>query len=195
MHGLINKSIQSFLSDTYGPEVWQASVRGAGLPISGFEALVIYDDDMTLAVVDAAGGQLEKTREELLEDLGNYLVSHKNLEPLRRLLRFGGVNFVEFLYSLDDLHDRARLAVPDLELPHLALEDLGNGEFRLCSSFRVPGFGHILVGLLRSMADDYGALVFLNYERSEGAREFLKITLLESQFAKGRVFELAARVG
>ncbi len=64
----------------------------------------------------------------LLEDLGTYLVSHPNVQGLRRLLRFGGAGFIDFLHSLDELHDRARLAVPDLDLPQLELRDHGSAD-------------------------------------------------------------------
>ena len=72
-------------------------------------------------MLDAAARYLDKPRLVALEDIGTYLASHLNVEALRRLLRFGGAHFVDFLYSLDDLHDLARLAVDDLELPTVTL--------------------------------------------------------------------------
>jgi hypothetical protein len=130
--------------------------------------------------------------------LGTYLVSHKNVEALRRLLRFGGVTFEEFLHSLDDLPDRARLAVSDLELPKLELREHAPGMYSLnCSSdLQVFGanFGHVMVGLLRAMADDYGALVLLEHQGGQLGSETISINLLESSFAEGRSFLLADRV-
>lgn len=192
MHGLINKSVQCFVTDTYGHPLWREVAQNAALGLEQFEALVIYPDDVTARVIDTACQLLDKPAAEVLEDLGNYLVTHENLEPVRRLLRFGGTSFVEFLYSLDDLHDRARLAVPDLQLPKLALSDLSGGVFELECSYSVPGFGHVLLGVLRTMADDYGDLVYLEHLGSEESVEKVRITLLETQFAEGRAFELAA---
>ncbi|MEM6635366.1 MAG: heme NO-binding domain-containing protein [Pseudomonadota bacterium] len=191
MHGLINKSFQCFVTDTYGHPLWREVAQKAAPGLEQFEALVIYPDDVTSRVIDTACQLLDKPAAEVLEDLGNYLVTHENLEPVRRLLRFGGTSFVEFLYSLDDLHDRARLAVPDLQLPKLALSDLSGGVFELECSYSVPGFGHVLLGVLRTMADDYGDLVYLEHLGSEESLEKVRITLLETQFAEGRAFELA----
>jgi len=129
--------------------------------------------------------------EMLLEDLGTYLVCHPNTEALRRLLRFGGDSFTEFLYSLDDLADRVRLAVPDLVLPPLELTEHMPGRFTLRAGPGLAGFGHVVIGLLRAMADDYGvlALVELAADGAEGAQ--VAVSVAEAAFAKGRSFDLA----
>jgi len=145
--------------------------------------------------LDAIGVTLDKPVEAVLEDLGTFLVSNPHLEPLRRLLRFGGVNFLEFLYSLDDLRDRARLAVPDLDLPQLEVAEAGGGVFDIGIRWTSEGFGHVLVGILRAMADDYGDLVFLEHRGTEEGAELVRVTLLETDFAEGRAFDLSAGGG
>ncbi len=192
MHGLINRSIQCFISDTYGADTWASVTQDAGLGFERFEPMLEYDDAQTYAVLDAAAARLSKTRETLLEDLGTYLITNPHVQAPRRLLRFGGVTFVDFLHSLDDLHDRARLAVPELDLPKLEL--LGyraTGGFTLYCRWRHPGFGYVLIGVLRAMADDYGALVFMEHMGAEGCLERISINLLEARFAEGNSFSLA----
>lgn len=195
MHGLVNRSIQCFLRDTYGEELWLAVAQKAGLGFDSFEAMLSYDDSLTGTVIDTAAVLLDRPREVLMEDLGTYLVSHPNLESLRRLLRFGGVGFVDFLHSLDDLPGRAKLALPDLDLPRIALQDAGEDRFTLHCASGIAGAGHVVVGLLRAMADDYGALVLLDHSGGGPEDETVSIHLLESQFAAGRRFDLALRAG
>lgn len=153
-----------------------------------------YDDALTDSMLDAATVVLDKPRHVLLEDLGTYLVSHPNLESLRRLLRFGGETFVDFLHSLDELPDRARLAVPDLDLPELELLHVEDDVFQLNCLGSKPGFGHVLVGLLRTLADDYGALAYLEHTGEADGKEEISVSLLDSGFSAGRRFDLAARV-
>lgn len=195
MHGLINRSIQCFVCDTYGADAWGAVTRAASLDFDRFEAMLSYDDAITFRILAEIARQLNRPADTVLEDLGTYLVSHPNLEALRRLLRFGGESFVDFLHSLDDLHDRARLAVPDLDLPQLELYDHGPATFCLTSIWSHLGFGHVMVGILRAMADDYGALVFLEHSGNHSGAEKITINLLDSEFAVGRPFDLAARAG
>ena len=87
MHGLINRSIESFVTDTYGQSVWNDATLLANIGFDSFEALLPYDDKLTLHLLDAIAARLERPVESVLEDLGTYLVSHPNLERLRRETR------------------------------------------------------------------------------------------------------------
>lgn len=190
MHGLVNRAIQCFVLDTYGDAAWEDIARRADLGFTAFEALLQYDPGLTEAVMKAAVDLLGKPRNELLEDLGTYLVSHPTQGAVRRLLRFSGADFIDFIHSLDDLPDRARLAVPDLGLPRLVLRDHTATRFTLECHGATPGFGYVLLGVLRAMADDYGALVLLEYQSLNGTMETLAIDVVEAAFAQGRSFEL-----
>lgn len=191
MHGLVNRAFQCFLSDTYGTGFWARVAHEAGLGSDGFEAMHSYDDALIARVIGAACKLLHRPQEELLEDLGTYLVSAPGSDALRRLLRFGGGTFLDFLTSLEDLPERGRLALPDLILPQLELSLVGEGTFTLICNPMFDGVGHVLVGLLRAMADDYGALVMLDHLGLRGDVEVISVHLLDQQHAEGRDFKLA----
>lgn len=194
MHGLINKAIQSFVTDTYGTSRWVEVTHLAGLEYTEFESMLHYDDIITQNVLDAVSRHFKVPRETVLEDVGTFLVSNPKVDGLRRLLRFGGVDFIEFLHSLDDLPDRVRLAVSDLYLPQLELHEHGPDHYSITCRSPHDGFGYVLMGVLRALADDYGALVFLEHAGSAPGEETIRITLIENAFAKGRHFDLGARV-
>ena len=164
MHGLTNRAIKCFVIDRYGQGRWAECARVADIGFSDFKSILIYEDELTTQILDAASAVLNRPRFELMEDLGTYFVSHPNTESLRRLLRFfGGVTFVESLHSLNELPDRARLAVSDLDLPELDLRDQAATEFSLTCKSSIAGAGHVFMGFLRTMADGYGALVILEH--------------------------------
>ncbi len=193
MHGLVNRAVQCFLRDTFGAEAWRDVAAAAVAPAEGFESMLRYDDALTLRLIDAATRLLDRPRDSLLEDLGTYLVSHPNREGLRRLLRFGGVTFVDFLHSLDDLPGRSRLAVPDLDIPPMELEETGEGSFTLTIHTARPEFAAVMIGVLRAMADDYGALALPDHAgpAPDGAPR-LSIDVFDARFAAGRSFDLTA---
>lgn len=193
MHGMMNRALQCFLTDTYGRGQWAQIAHCVGIDRNGFEALLSYGANRTQQVLDAAVRQLGKPRDMLLEDLGTYLVSHPHMQVIRRLLRFGGPTYLEFLHSLDELPERARLAVPDLRLPTLELHEHDAAAFTLSVGHGTEGFGHVMVGILRAMADDYGALVLLEHKGRRDAADILSIELADGAFAAGRTFHLGQR--
>jgi hypothetical protein len=195
MHGLINRSIQRYVCDSYGTDIWIDLTQRIDLDFVEFEAMWTYDDALTPLVLDAVSEVLGRPRAEVMEDIGTYLVTHPSVEAVRRLLRFGGVNFEDFLHSLDDLPDRARLAVSDLHLPKIELREHAVGQFSLVCDAPVTGYGHVMMGILRVMADDYGALALLDHVSSGQGIETISISLVEAEFSQGREFNLGARAG
>ncbi len=195
MLGLINRSLQCFLQETYGANTWAEVAVTANCEHVEFEAMLTYPDVITENLIQSATSILRRPRETILEDLGTYLVSNPSVEAVRRLLRFGGATFVDLLHSMEDLQARGRLSVPDLELPEIELQELASDSFMLSCVYPIPGAGHVLVGLLRAMADDYGALVLLEYTGCENCCDRLSIQLLDQSYAEGRHFELALSTG
>lgn len=195
MNGLINRAIECFARDSYGDPLWEEVTAGLGIEESAFEPLMPCDPGVTACLVDALAVRLARVQGDLLEDLGTYLVAQPRSEAIRRLLRFGGVDFAEFLESLEDLPDRARLAMSELDLPAISLHVQGAGVFRVeigRADRAGLRFGPVLLGMLRAMADDYGALVLLEYRGRDTTREIIEVHLLDPAFADGRDFDLAS---
>ncbi len=198
MHGLINRIIERFVRDTYGRNVWAGIMQELDLGFTEFEPMLTYENELTVQLLDLIAVRLDKPLPDVLEDIGTYLVSHPNVKAVRRLLRFSGENFVEFLHSLDDLPARTKLAVSDLILPSLELREHGPNFYSVvigAAPGGICGFGHVVTGLLRTMADDYGALVYLDYKGQRDGMEIVEVRLLETAFAEGRDFVLGARAG
>ncbi len=194
MHGLALRAVQLFVNDCHGAAKWAKILNSAGFEFDEFEAMLDYEEEVAQKLLVAMTDVLERPASDILEDIGTYLVSHPNVEALRRLLRFGGVTFEEFLHSLDELPDRARLAVPDLVLPSIELREHSAVNFSIICQGNFEGFGHVLAGLLRTMADDYGALAFVEHGGGGQGAETLSVTLLEATFSEGRKFDLGAHV-
>ncbi len=70
MHGLVNRSIQRFIVDSYGAEIWGEICREADLGFDNFEAMLTYDSALTNAVLAAGCRRLKRKRANLLEDMG-----------------------------------------------------------------------------------------------------------------------------
>ncbi len=77
----------------------------------------------------------------------------------------------------------------DLGLPDLRLEPAGEAGFALAVGPGHPGFTPVFAGILRAMADDYGAFALVDLA-GPAAPGVIHIDLLEAAFAEGRSFHL-----
>ncbi|WP_308916921.1 heme NO-binding domain-containing protein [Jannaschia sp. LMIT008] len=194
MHGIICKAVETYLTAQYGQDSWARIAEDAGFDALHFEAVRIYDDSLIRRIFEASTDVVGVRPAALLEDMGTWICTHPPLEPVRRLFRFSGATFEEMLFALDEVHERARMALPDLELPVLSLIEMGGGKYRVASTWATPGAGAVVIGILRAMADDYGVLAFLEFETGaevNGAwAEIISISTLDESFAAPREFSL-----
>lgn len=187
MHGLLCRSVQVFLRHTYGRDLWNAVASEAGLEPDGFEPFRHYDDATIFAVLAAAGRRLGKSCDQIVEDVGAHLVG---IESFRRLLRFGGASYEEFLHSIDELPERVRMVVPDLELPEIEVRMMGPDRFEVVCAAPHHCFCILLSGVLRAMADDYGSLALIEFRQGPAGPARVSVELLDARFTCGKDFDL-----
>lgn len=183
MHGLVNRSIEGFLRSSYGAEVWDSVARNAGVEPEGFLTWTPTSDEVTIAVLRATAIQLRKSVGECLEDIGAWLTRQ---EEIRRLLRFSGSDYSEFLESLHEMPGRIALVIPDMMIPGLTVTCEGEGSYEIRPAWRWPGFLRVTAGVIRGMADDYGALALISVQGG-----CILVTVALNDFAAQRCFSLA----
>lgn len=179
MERLVLRAVEEFLCDTHGEPLWRqvaASARVGDGPL-GSDASARPE-----ALIASAAVILEKPIDELFEDLGAWLARR---EAIRRLLRFSGRDFPDFVLSLEDLPGRAHFVIPDLRMPQIAVERDADGTMRLILPPMAGGWPAILGGLLRAMADDYGALALIELHE-----DTVSVQIPDESFAEGRDFQL-----
>ncbi|GHA54518.1 hypothetical protein GCM10008927_20390 [Amylibacter ulvae] len=162
MHGIVNQGLQCFIRDIYGAQAWYQVRETVGLTFSNFETMLTYEDVITEQIIASICDTTRRNRHEILEDFGTYLVSEHSPPSVLKLLRLGGENFTDFLYSLEDVNDRVHIAIPQLDLPHFTLFEFDAKRFQLKSEFHHTGYGAIFLGLLCAMADHYQTLVSIS---------------------------------
>lgn len=190
MLGVVNKTIEEFVITVHGGAVWQEVLRDIGTPGFRFEPMLMYEDEKSYALIRALSKRLSKPQQDILDDIGTYLVTPPNGGALRRLLRFSGSSFDDFLFSLDDLNDRVDLALPDLQLPQIMVIPQTIDRVHVRVSQTWSGFAYVLQGLLRAMADDYGTLVFLDVRRDITDSACIEVILIENNFSAGIDFDM-----
>lgn len=166
MHELVCRAIEKFLHAQSVPD----AEAGLLSPVR-----MLHD----------AAARLDKPADELIEDLGAWLVRQ---DEIWRLLRFCGSDFLDFLLRLDELPERIRLITDDVNVPEIALARGADGRLWVTVSDDAPVWTALLTGLLRAMADDYGTLCVIT--RDDGG---ICIDVSDSAFAEARTFRLSPR--
>ena len=185
------RALEAFVGDLHGAEVWSGSLLSAGLDRTGTDAAWAIPDADCPRLCRAVAARTGQAPEELAADLGCWLVSHPTTAPIRRLLRFGGHDFAGFLMSLEDLPGRVALAVPRLRLPAMDVRFGEDDGILIDVEGGLAFFAALVEGLVRAMADDYGALVSVERDQAdpEGPAR-LAVRLHDAGFAEARRFEL-----
>ena len=192
MLGVVNKVIESFVRQRYGDKLWADVLVDLSLPGYEFEAMLTYEDGITYDLIDGLAKRQSKMYQDILEDIGGYLVAEDSQASVRRLLRFGGATFEDFLLSLDDLNDRVALALDILDMPTIAVEPISAEKVHIRVVPKWQGFSDVLMGLLHALADDYGALVFMDRVEDAKPTECIEVILIDHHHSAGTSFDLAA---
>ena len=192
MLGVVNKAIEAFVCQRYGDKLWADLLIDLSLSGYEFEAMLTYEDGITYDLIDRLAKRQSKMHQDVLEDIGGYLVAEDSQASIRRLLRFGGATFEGFLLSLDDLNDRVALALDILEMPMIRVLPISAEKIHVRVAPKWHGFSDVLVGLLRALADDYGALVFMDRLADTDQTECIGVILIDHHHIAGTSFELAA---
>lgn len=188
MHGLILWIFEAFVRLTYGDQVWEKVLTDLDLHVQSVEPMFHYDVQIGLSILRQLSIAQGRDRNSLLEDFGTFLVTDPRVERVRRLLRFGGVEYTDFLHSLEDLKGRARLAVSDLTLPDIQVDEVRPHVFEITCENNPKGAPHVLLGALRALADDYGSLAYLEVCSEQQESAVISVSLLEREHAQAREF-------
>jgi len=163
MHGTINRGFQSYVSSTYGSEIWNEVAELSGVRSVRFILLVSYDDDITDRMILSLGDVMKLTREKVLEDFGSFIVSEVPLRHVRRLLNFAGDDYNDFLRAVEGFRDRLKLALPGIDVPVLEVIEDSVDEFEINYRFEKKGFEAFILGILRGMATDFHTKIEVDY--------------------------------
>ncbi|MCF3974578.1 heme NO-binding domain-containing protein [Paracoccus salsus] len=186
MHRLVIRAVEEFLRDTYGAamlsQVIASCNENARSNAVGSLAGPKGCGCSAEKIIPTAAILLKKPPEELFEDLGAWLASR---EAIRRLLRFSGRDFEDFVISLEELPGRAHFVIPELCIPRIDVHRQHGNTLRLVLPSSAPEWTAMLAGLLRAMADDYGTLGLIDVEGST-----VVVQISDQSFAEGRDFSL-----
>nr|XP_060627143.1 guanylate cyclase soluble subunit beta-2-like [Anolis sagrei ordinatus] len=114
----------------------------------------VYDDTVTLKLVQEACQTLKVSKEAMLKLFGEYFFSFCKMSGYDRMLRTLGGNLTEFIENLDALHSYLALSYQEMNAPSFRVERTADMMLLHYYSDR-KGLYHIVPGILEAVAKDF----------------------------------------
>ncbi len=189
MHGMVHKGIGVFATDYFGSDAWDGLRRELGIDIDPASATQLNDLVATQILFNLAD-RSGRSKRDVMEDYGTFLMTSDVTSGIRRLMRFGGSDFLEYIDSLEDLPGRVRLAIDDFILPPLTVIQSSESTYKVWVETKLGAFTFVLIGMFRAMADDYGVLSEIKHEERRDTGDMISIKIFDVGFDAGRDFSL-----
>ncbi|XP_038658521.1 guanylate cyclase soluble subunit beta-2-like [Scyliorhinus canicula] len=153
-YGFINTCLKSLVIEKFGEATWEA-LRSQADVQETFMTFNVYDDAITLRLVQAASQMLNLPAEAVLKLFGGYFFTFCKVSGYDRMLRTLGGSLMEFIENLDALHSYLALSYQEMKAPSFRVEKREDGEMWLHYYSDRRGLCHIVPGIIEAVAKDF----------------------------------------
>ncbi|KAF8771590.1 soluble guanylate cyclase 89Db-like [Argiope bruennichi] len=160
MYGMLLESIQHFVQEEYGEEVWNQVLEESGFKNAVFTTHKVYPDMLIpkLALACSKFSNSEAKVDDFLCFFGRCFVRFFTHYGYDTLIRASGRYFRDFLNGIDNLHHQIRFSYPKMQSPSFYVESEDIGGARLHYRSKRAGFGYYVIGQLIQIAQQFYGL-------------------------------------
>ncbi|EHB09859.1 Guanylate cyclase soluble subunit beta-2 [Heterocephalus glaber] len=153
-YGFINTCLQSLVIEKFGEKTWEKLKVSAEVQ-DDFMTYTVYDDTITMKLIQEASKVLGVSLEAILKLFGEYFFKFCKMSGYDRMLRTLGGNLTEFIENLDALHSYLTLSYQEMNAPSFRVEKGKDGEMLLHYYSDRSGLCHIVPGIIEAVAKDF----------------------------------------
>ena len=154
MYGMVNAGLVDF-AEALGlsKEAINESQGEYLIPAGGFELYAPYEDEVTIQLVRAISLLQARPADQVLTAFGEYWVEVFAEKHFAELLEFAGESVVEFIQSLNSIHDRGHALFLGYQPPTFRVEHLeSTGDFVVQYLSKREGLEPFVAGLIQGIA-------------------------------------------
>ncbi|XP_051782585.1 guanylate cyclase soluble subunit beta-2 [Erpetoichthys calabaricus] len=153
-YGFINTCLKSLVVEKFGEETWE-KLRMQAEVQDTFMTYEVYEDAITLRLVQESCKMLNVSAEAVLKLFGEFFFSFCKMSGYDRMLRTLGRSLMEFIENLDALHSYLALSYQEMNAPSFRVERTADGEMLLHYYSDRRGLYHIVPGIIEAVAKDF----------------------------------------
>ncbi len=160
MHGIIFAELKKFAIEGFGPDIWDALLKEAGLQGKFYLATSAYPDEDAVALVMAASRLSGKAVPELLEAFGEFIVPDL-VKTYGAMIRPDWKTLDLLEHTEEAIHKVIRRKDPNAAPPALKVVRKGDTEAEVTYS-SPRGLFPIAQGIVKGVAKHYGETVSMD---------------------------------
>ncbi|MGI9494052.1 MAG: heme NO-binding domain-containing protein [Geminicoccaceae bacterium] len=186
MYGLVNNAIRQQVIDQEGEAAWKEIVAQAQLDIPEFDALTLYDDSTTIALVSSIAAVRECEVATVLKEIGCYWIQYASTTSFANLLTLAGNDFEQVIAGHDDMHKVMKLSLTESTPPSFSIRRLDDGRFEISYKSERAGLFPFVDGLFEGLAHRCNQKVtILEFEQlsSSSAKWIMQVEAASNQAA------------
>lgn len=156
MYGMIHRGIQQMVIDRLGIEAWQDLERRQGFSPADLVSAMVYDDALTMQMLEAAADLLAIDVAGCLEAFGRHWIRFAERGSFGAILAFTGRDLPGFVANLDRMHQAVVAAMPEARVPSFAIISQERGSLLVEYRSTRSGLESFVKGLLEGLLDRFG---------------------------------------
>lgn len=176
MYGMMHRGIRQMVIEAAGEEAWAAIDRKLGTGPAELISAAVYDDAMTIAMIEASAEVMGVEMGECLEAFGRYWVRFAERGSYGSIMQFTGSDLPTFIANLDRMHQAVVSALPEARVPSFSILERGEGVLYVGYSSERDGLESLVLGLLRGLLDRFNLTGMVEQVAARGHVPEFRIT-------------------
>lgn len=156
MYGMIHSAMRQMVVERLGEDQWLKLEREMQLGPPDFISLTVYDDAVTLRILDASARALDLTIEQALRAFGRFWVHFADGGPFASVMDFTGQSLADFVRNLDLMHRAVSATLPGARMPNFSVAAEHPDGIRVHYSSTREGLEPFVCGLLEGLMERFG---------------------------------------
>ncbi len=161
-----------------GKRTWAEIEAATGIGQSELISAKVYEDAVTLNLIECAAGCVGGEVAQFMTDFGQYWIAYAERGSFGPILQFTGEDIATFLRNLDRLHDSVETVMPDARMPSFKVLSEEPGSLVVAYQSDRTGLEPFVKGLLIGLLVSFNLAGTVSSVASEGARAIFRLTFV-----------------
>jgi guanylate cyclase soluble subunit beta len=155
MYGMIHCAVREMFVEQLGATEWAALERAAKITAADQISFNVYDDALTMRILEEAAARLGLDLQDCLEEFGRYWIVFAGKGSFKSMMEFTGDDIITFISNLDQMHRSVVRTLTKAQMPSFQVLEKGEGYFTVLYLSERNGLGAFVTGLLKGLLDHF----------------------------------------